>query len=74
VNAISTDENNLMPKIKIPKGAIGILTGGETKIITEGTIYTYLTVKVGLCRGNIRSIHLVSVRFDHIRFNWGDVN
>lgn len=74
VDAISADENDLIPKIKIPKGAIGILTGGKTKRVTNGAAHSYLMVKVGLWRGNIRSIHLVSVRRDYLCFDWGDVN
>ncbi len=74
VDAISADENNSMPRIKIPKGTIGILTGGETKRIFGGTMYFYFTVKVGLCREGSKSIHLISVLSDSLHFSLVDIN
>lgn len=74
IKFVSKNENDMIPSVTIPKGTLGILTGGETKKAINDRIYTYLVVEVRLHRGNIRMMHLVLVRLEHLRFTWGDVN
>ena len=69
MDAVSTEENNRIPRIKIPKGTVGILTGGESKKADCGRIQIYLMVKTSIFIGNFKMMHLVSVRSDYLRLN-----